>query len=116
MERGEIKIVTSERTYNLNHGDVWFSGTIGEPMKIECAGFLSNWIDGNGQHPKKAVFHNPATVVYWTDGTKTVVKCQPGDEYDPMTGFLLCVAKKFFGNKGAYNKVIQEFVKEEDDG
>ena len=24
----------------------------------------------------KVVFHAPATIVYWSDGTKTVVKCQ----------------------------------------
>lgn len=24
----------------------------------------------------KVIFHAPATIVYWSDGTKTVVKCQ----------------------------------------
>lgn len=26
------------------------------------------------------IFHAPATIVYWSDGTKTVVKCQECDE------------------------------------
>lgn len=29
--------------------------------------------------PVNVIFHNPATIVFWDDGDKTVVKCQPGD-------------------------------------
>ena len=59
------------------------------------------------------IFHDPATIIYWTDGTKTVVKCQEGDTYDKKMGFLLCVAKKFFGNRGKYNDYIREHCGEE---
>ena len=30
---------------------------------------------------KKVIFNDPATVVIWDDGTKTVVKCSEGDTY-----------------------------------
>lgn len=46
----------------------------------------------------KVIFNDPATIVYWRDGTKTIVKCNPGDTYDPMTGLALCYMKKFLGN------------------
>ena len=42
----------------------------------------------------KVIFNNPATIVYWLDGTKTVVKCQPGDVYSKETGLyntILCL-------------------------
>ena len=59
---------------------------------------------------KKVVFNDPATVIYWTDGTKTLVKCQPGDRFDPLLGFLLAVFKKSAGNKSNYNNALRRIV------
>ncbi len=56
---------------------------------------------------KEVIFNDPATIVIWGDGTKTVVKCTEGDAYDPRLGFLLCVAKRHFGNTGRYLKVME---------
>lgn len=47
---------------------------------------------------KKVIFNNPATIVLWEDGTKTVVMCQKGDKYNKEMGVALCVAKKALGN------------------
>ena len=62
---------------------------------------------------KKVHFNDPATVVLWSDGTKTVVKCQPGDVYSKETGLALCIAKKFLGNKGNFNDVFKQWIPEE---
>ena len=43
---------------------------------------------------KKVIYNPPATVIIWSDDTKTVVKCQEDDIYNKETGFLLCVMKK----------------------
>ena len=56
------------------------------------------------------IYNYPATVVYWSDKTRTVVKCQPGDTYDPKTGFLLALCKKVCGNTGNYNDLLRECV------
>ena len=48
--------------------------------------------------PKKVIFNNPATIVIWSDGTKTVVKRQTGDRYNKEAGLALCYVKKFCGN------------------
>lgn len=61
---------------------------------------------------KQVVYNDPATVVYWDDGTKTVVKCHEEDVYDERTGFLLCCAKKLFGNTGRFNEVVKEHAPE----
>ena len=58
--------------------------------------------------PEKVIYNDPATIVYWSDGTKTVVRCHEGDIFDRREGFLLCCAKKLMGNKGAYNDVMRE--------
>jgi len=61
---------------------------------------------------EKVVYNDPATIVYWNDGTKTVVKCHEGDIFDERTGFLLCCAKKLFGNTGRYNDAMKANVPE----
>lgn len=63
---------------------------------------------------KKVIFNNPATIVFWEDGTKTVVKCQDSDEFDHEKGLAMAIAKKAYGNKGSYcNKMKKWLPKEE---
>lgn len=57
---------------------------------------------------KEVIFHDPATVVYWEDGTKTVVKCQD-EEFDKEKGLLAAIAKKVYGNKGNFNNIIKKY-------
>lgn len=63
---------------------------------------------------KEVIFNDPATVVIWSDGTKTVVKCQPGDEYSRETGLAMCIAKKYLGNKGNFNETFKKFIEDYD--
>ena len=60
---------------------------------------------------KRVVFNNPATVVLWEDGTKTVVKVQDGEIFDKEKGFAMAVLKKMFGNKGNYYNEIRRWIK-----
>ena len=62
--------------------------------------------------PTKVIFNEPATIVYWTDKTKTVVKCQDGDKFDEEKGLLLCYMKKMHGNKSNFNNELRKWVKE----
>ncbi len=73
-------------------------------------------------------YNGPATIVFWEDNTKTVVKVQPGEKhYDPDKAFAMAVCKKLFGNKfnryltkaqkayeksceDEYNKQVKEFI------
>ena len=60
---------------------------------------------------KNVIFNDPATIVYWADGTKTVVKCQDGDIYNKEAGLALCIAKKALGNKSSFNNLFKELCK-----
>ena len=63
---------------------------------------------------KNVIFNDPATIVFWDDGTKTVVKCQDDDEFDPEKGLAMAIVKKAYGNKGNYcNKLKKWLPKEE---
>lgn len=61
---------------------------------------------------KDVIFNPPATVVLWVDGTKTVVKTQCGDEFDPEKGLAMAIAKKALGNKGNYFETIKKYVED----
>lgn len=63
---------------------------------------------------KKVKFNPPATIVFWTDNTKTVVKCN-GEDYDPEKGLAMCISKKFLGDKGNYYEVFKKWLPKEND-
>ena len=62
---------------------------------------------------KKVIFNNPATIVFWSDGSKTVVKAH-NDDYDPEKGLAMAIAKKALGNEGNYYKVFKKWLPKED--
>ena len=53
---------------------------------------------------KKVIFNKPATIVYWSDGTKTVVKCGKNDEWDEEKGLAMAISKKLIGLKEFYKQ------------
>ena len=63
---------------------------------------------------KKVKFNPPATIVFWTDNTKTVVKCS-GEDYDPEKGLAMCICKKMLGNKGNYYEVFKKWLPKDED-
>lgn len=44
----------------------------------------------------------PATIVFWADGTKTVVKCGPMDLYDVEKAVAMCFMKKALGGRSMH--------------
>lgn len=44
---------------------------------------------------KQVIFNGPATIVYWNDGCKTVMKCQDVDTLDPEKGLAMAIAKHY---------------------
>lgn len=66
------------------------------------------------RHIKNVKFNPPATIVFWTDNTKTVVKCN-GEDYDPEKGLAMCICKKVLGDKGNYYEVFKKWLPKEED-
>lgn len=60
---------------------------------------------------KDVIFNDPATIVFWKDGTKTVVKANHGDTFDPEKGLAMAISKKVLGNKYEYYGKFQKLVK-----
>lgn len=62
---------------------------------------------------KNVIFNDPATIVFWTDGTKTVVKAE-NEPFDPEKGLAMAISKKALGNKGNYYNAFTKWLPKED--
>lgn len=60
---------------------------------------------------EKVIFSPPATIIIWDDNTKTVVKAQEDEPYDPEKGMAMCIAKHIYGDCGSYYNVFSEWLK-----
>lgn len=56
---------------------------------------------------RKVIFNDPATVVLWSDGTKTVVKCGPDDIFDKEKGLAMAIVKKMAGNDSRFHNQLR---------
>ena len=62
---------------------------------------------------KNVIFNDPATIVFWNDGTKTVVKAE-NEEFDPEKGLAMAISKKVLGNKGNYYETFKKWLPEKE--
>lgn len=60
---------------------------------------------------EKVIFNDPATIVFWKDGSKTVVKAE-NEPFDEEKGLAMAISKKALGNKGNYYDTFKEHIPE----
>lgn len=112
--------VEDDFEHRLCHGprlDVHITGNILRMHKDDTVGNihadLINRLHGNSNkntNIKKVIFNPPATIVLWTDNTKTVVKAQNDEPFDPEKGLAMAIVKKTFGNQGNYFNEIKKWT------
>lgn len=64
---------------------------------------------------KDVIFNDPATIVYWVDGAKTVVKAH-NEKFDPEKGLAMAICKRFLGsNKSGsnFNNIFKKWLPEQ---
>ena len=81
-----------EEYRNTIMGSLYKMGIL-KPMKPFFGGCYYDK-DYNRIYIREVIFNNPATIVFWSDGTKTTSVCDNEDTYDTEKGVLLCVLKK----------------------
>jgi hypothetical protein len=83
----------------------------------DCASYANNFItkvykpqeegDMNSYYvPKRIIYNDPATIVFWKDGTKTVVKKAAKEPYNKYNAFCAALAKKVYGNNSRVNAFV----------
>ena len=64
---------------------------------------------------KNVIFNGPCTIVQWSDGDKTIVKCE-NEDFDKEKGLAMAICKKFLGtnkSKSNYNDIFKKWIPEE---
>ena len=64
----------------------------------------------------RVTYSGDTTVVFFTDGTKTTVKCSSNDKYDRQTAIVYALMKRIFGKIGRYDSKTKKFYENEIDG
>ena len=62
------------------------------------------------------IFSGPCTIVQWSDGDKTIVRCE-NEDFDKEKGLSMAIVKKLFGtnkSKSNYNDIFKKWIPEED--
>ena len=65
---------------------------------------------------KKVIFNGPATIIYWKDGCKTVVKCQEDAVNDPEKGLAMAVARHYLCDilgMSRYDGIFKKYLHKE---
>ena len=89
-----------------------FYGTYGQPQQNETEFFPTI-----SEIPiSRVVYSKDTTVVYFTDGTKTTVKCSSKDTYDRQTAIAYALVKRIFGKIGRYDEKTNKYYANEIDG
>ena len=57
--------------------------------------------------PTRIIYNDPATIVFWRDGTKTVVKRSEGEPYNEYNAFCAALAKKVFETNSNVNRIVK---------
>lgn len=57
--------------------------------------------------PQQVIFNPPATIVYWKDGDKTVVRCD-NDEFSEEFGFAMACMRKIYGTRANFKAQFKD--------
>lgn len=89
-------LTTDGRTWMCDGSEITLTAKDGERLK---AFFMDGCFDAGLRYKypsiTKVVINVPATIVFWSDGTKTVVKCNDREVFDSEKGVAMAIAKKF---------------------
>ena len=87
----------------------------GEPSELETREPYGKIVRGKNEmldKIKNVIFNEPATIVFWDDGTKTVVKAED-EAFDPEKGLAMAIVKKTMAdNHGYYNEIFKKWIPE----
>lgn len=61
---------------------------------------------------KRIIFNDPATIVFWKDGAKTVVKAT-NEPFSEEKGLAMAIAKRYFGNMSKFKKALKNATRQE---
>lgn len=103
---------TVGKVYDVVDGNITNDNGYTYSNNYDVIEYLSKWYDfkkvTDDSIISRVIFNDPATIILWSDGTKTIAKTHGDDAFDPEKGFAVACAKKLLGNGNAFRT---EFAK-----
>ena len=65
-------------------------------------------------HPTRIIHNENAVIVFWQDGTKTIIRRREGDQDDIHSAFGQALAKKIFGATTTVHKMVDRITTEQE--
>lgn len=104
---------------SVNEDDLKTNDDFLDAMRYCCNDILtakkcSEYIKAKVDIPEmidRVIFNDPATIILWKDGSKTVVKRSADDIWDPEKGFCMAIIKKLYGR----TSFIKRFMEPEEE-
>lgn len=98
-----IEEIECRNNWNMYDREIIFKGRVLDTM-VKYGGSVGL------PNIKDVIFNNPATIIIWDDDSKTVVKTQNNEAFDPEKGLAMAIVKKMLGNKGNYYDTFKKFI------
>lgn len=107
--------IASKTIYVAEGEEVAMNNVFNEDCNKEFIDYLKEKLTEFAQENcvKKIVRNGPATIVFWDDGTKTIVKRAEGTKDDIYMAFCSAFTKKMLGNNSRIKRVIFKNLIEE---
>lgn len=80
----------------------------GGAFKVRSIG-LGIVTDSDSLYITQVEYRQPVTIVFWSDGTKTLARCSENDIYSAEAGLMVCVMKKVF-NSNFTKKMLNDWL------
>lgn len=107
-------------------GDVYITTNDGREVLqkwlSDCAGYSAVGLRSNQATakykmisipiPTKIIYNGPATIVFWVDGTKTIVKKSKKEKDNKYNAFCAALAKKIYGSNSNVNRIVKSGIEE----
>lgn len=93
------------RYYEPDDRVVWKCQIVGSSDK-ETFGFVQE-VDEMVK-PTKIIYSGRKTIVFWNDGTKTMVTRNPEDRFDVYAAFCAALAKKMFNSTSSAKRMVDK--------
>ena len=100
--------ITLEFESTANQLDLFKLMGIDEDFRNEYCDEYDDEEDEIAVWPDRIVKSGRATIVFWEDGTKTVVKRSPDEPDNDYNAFLAALGIKIFGSNSQLKKIIKE--------
>ena len=96
----------NEENKKVWHDVVTAVGNIPQPLFHFAARNYELKPSRNPLIPVRITYSPPATICYFSDGDKIVVKCASDEKYIKEVGVQACIMKKLFGSRQKFLKLV----------